>query len=154
MCNLDPVMTMLEQNNDVKIVIDTRTMKDTLALFGGTMPAGSLYAKSEFLANNPRTAQALTNAMVRASKWLQTAGPSDIVKVVPENFLLGDRALYLAAFTRGREALSPDGMFPATGPATALKALQSFSPEIADKKIDLDKTFTNSFVKIANAKYK
>ncbi len=154
MCNLDPVMTMLEQNNDVKIVIDTRTMKDTLALFGGTMPAGSLYAKSEFLANNPRTAQALTNAMVRASKWLQTAGPSDIIKVVPENFLLGDRALYLAAFTRGREALSPDGMVPATGPATALKALQSFSPEIADKKIDLDKTFTNSFVKIANAKYK
>ena len=103
MCNLDPVMTMLEQNNDVKVVIDTRTLKDTLALFGGTMPAGSLYAKSEFLANNPRTAQALTNAMVRASKWLQTAGPSDIVKVVPENFLLRGRALYLAAFTHRAE---------------------------------------------------
>lgn len=154
MANLDPVMTMLEQKNDIRIIVDTRTLKDTQDVFGGPMPAGSLYTTEEFLKKNPKTAQAMTNAMVRALKWLQKAGPSDIIKVVPDSFLLGDRALYLEAFTKAREALSPDGTFPAAGPATALRALQAFDPALAEKKIDLSKTFTNDMVKVANAKYK
>ena len=154
MSNLDPVMTMLEQKHDVKVIIDTRTLKDTVDVFGGPMPAATLYASEDFLRKNPKTAQALTNAMVRALKWLQKAGPSDIVKVVPDSYLLGDRALYLAAFMKVREALSPDGLFPAAGPATALKALQAFDPALAGKQIDLAKTYTNELVKKANAQYK
>jgi hypothetical protein len=45
-----------------------------------------------------------------ALKWLQTASPSDIVRAVPEAYMHGDRAIYLAAFEKSREALSPDGM--------------------------------------------
>jgi len=150
--NLDPVITMLEQKKDIKVIVDTRTMKDTQDLFGGSMPAATLYAPEAFLKKNPHTAQALTNAMVRALKWLQKAGPSDIIKVVPESYQLGDRALYLDAFTKVRQALSPDGIIPENGPPTALKALQAFEPELAGKSIDLSKTFTNEFVKKANAK--
>jgi NitT/TauT family transport system substrate-binding protein len=152
--NLDPVITMLEQKNEIRVIVDTRTLKDTKDLFGGPMPAGSLYTSEEFLKKNPQTAQALTNAIVRALKWLQKAGPSDIIKVVPESYMLGDRALYLDAFSRVREAISPDGMFPEAGPKTALKALQGFDPSLAGKTIDLSKTFTNEMVKKANAKYK
>ena len=152
--NLDPVNTMLEQKQEIRVIADTRTLKDTQALFGGPMPAASLYAPAEFLKKYPNTSQALANAMVRALKWLQKAGPSDIVKVVPENFLLGDRALYIEAFLKVREALSPDGQFPPNGPATALKALQAFEPELAGKNIDLSTTFTNDLAKKAGAKYK
>ena len=151
--NLEPVVTMLLQKNDIKTIVDTRTMKDTLDLFGGPMPAATLYTTDAFIKKNPNTVQALTNAMVRALKWLQKAGPGDIIKVVPENFLLGDRALYIEAFLRSKEAISPDGMIPAAGPATALKALQAFEPNLASKKIDLSTTWTNEFVKKANAKY-
>lgn len=152
--NLDPVITMLEEKNEIKIIADTRKMKDTQVVFGGSMPAATLYAPAEFIEKNPNTAQSLTNAMVRALKWLQNAGPSDIIKVVPESYQLGDRKLYLEAFAKVREALSPDGMIPEDGPRTALRALQSFDPELANKQIDLSKTFTNEFVKKANAKYK
>jgi NitT/TauT family transport system substrate-binding protein len=154
MSNLDPVITMLEQKKDMKTIVDTRTLKDTQELFGGPMPAATLYAPEAFLKKNPNTAQAMTNAMVRALKWLQKAGPSEIIKVVPESYLLGDRALYIEAFLKVREALSPDGSFPEAGPRTALKALQAFEPELAGKNIDLSRTFTNDFVKKANAKYK
>ncbi|MDB5840168.1 MAG: transporter substrate-binding protein [Herminiimonas sp.] len=152
--NLDPVISMLEQKNEMRVIVDTRTLKDTNELFGGPMPASTLYASEEFLKKNPKTAQALTNAMVRALKWLQKAGPSDIIKVVPESYLLGDRGLYLDAFGKVREAISPDGMFPEAGPRTALKALQAFDPSLAGKTFDLSKTFTNEMVKKANAKYK
>lgn len=154
MANLDPVITMLEQKKEVRVIADTRTLKDTNTVFGGPMPAATLYAPQAFLQKYPNTAQALTNAMVRSLKWLQKAGPSDIIKVVPESYLLGDRALYIEAFSKVREALSPDGTFPAAGPKTALTTLQAFQPELADKNIDLSKTYTNEFVKKANAKYK
>jgi NitT/TauT family transport system substrate-binding protein len=152
--NIDPVMTMLEQKGDVRIISDTRTLKGTLQVFGGPMPAACLYAPTEFLQKNPNTAQALTNAIVHGLKWLQTAGPSDIIKTVPESYLLGDRGLYLASFDKVRESIALDGLFPEEGGKTALRALRSFDATLKADKIDLSKTFTNQFALRAKAKYK
>src|SRR6187402_3687482 len=44
MSNTDPVMTMLEQKGDVRIISDTRTLKGTMEVFGGVMPAACFYA--------------------------------------------------------------------------------------------------------------
>jgi NitT/TauT family transport system substrate-binding protein len=147
--NLDPVMTKLERAGDIRIVSDTRTLADTKNLIGGNMPAGCLYASQSFITKNPNTTQALTNAMVRALKWLQTASGSELIATVPEGFLLGDRALYLDAWQHVKEAMSPDGLMPADGPATSLKTLQAFDQSVKGKPIDLSKTWTNDFVKKA-----
>ena len=151
--NTDPVMTMLEQKGDVKIISDTRTLKGTLEVFGGTMPAACLYAQVEFIQKNPNTCQAMTNAIVRGLKWMQTAGPGDIIKTVPEIYLLGDRALYLASFNKIRESISPDGIIPEDGPRTALRALASFDLAIKPEKIDLAKTYTNEFSRRAKERF-
>lgn len=153
-CNIDPVMTMLEQKGDVRIISDTRTLKGTQDVFGGLMPAACFYTHSEFVRSNPNTCQALANAIVHGLKWLQTAGPSDIVKTVPESYLLGDRALYLASFHKVREAFALDGMLPDDGAKTALKALASFEPTVKAERIDLGKTYTNDFARRAKEKYK
>jgi NitT/TauT family transport system substrate-binding protein len=152
--NTDPIMTMLEQKGDVKIISDTRTLKGTQEVFGGPMPAACLYTHAEFLSKNPNTAQALANAIVRGLKWLQTAGPSDLIKTVPENYLLGDRALYLASFNKIREAISLDGIMPDDGPKTALRALASFETSVKPDRIDLSKTYTNDFARKAKDKFK
>jgi len=151
--NLDPVMTILARNNDIKIISDTRDVAEAERVFGGPMPAATLYAPVAFIDKNPNTVQALTNAIVRANKWIQQAGPSDIVKTVPESYLLGDRAVYIDAFLKAKPALSPDGMIPEQGPATALRALSSVDPAMAKAKVDLKSVYTNDFVKKANAKY-
>ncbi len=153
-CNIDPVMTMLEQKGDVRIVFDTRTLKGTREVFGGPMPAACLYAPLDFVQKHPNTAQALANAIVHALKWLQTAGPSDIIKTVPEAYLLGDRGLYLASFEKVREAIALDGVFPEDGGATALRALASFDATLKADRIDLAKTWTNQFALRAKARFK
>ncbi|HOZ63417.1 MAG TPA: ABC transporter substrate-binding protein [Burkholderiaceae bacterium] len=153
-CNSDPVMTMLEQKGDIRVIADTRTLKGTVEVFGGAMPAGCLYAPTVFLEKNPNTAQALANAIVHSLKWLQTAGPSDLMKTVPEAYLLGDRGLYLASFDKVREAIALDGLIPEDGARVALKALGSFEPTLNADKIDLAKTFTNEFSRKAKAKFK
>jgi NitT/TauT family transport system substrate-binding protein len=154
MSNTDPVMTMLEQKGDVKIISDTRTLKGTQEVFGGPMPAACFYTHAEFVQRHPNTCQALANAIVHGLKWLQTAGPSDIIKTVPEAYLLGDRALYLASFNKVREAIAIDGLLPEEGARTALRALASFDPAIKPERIDLAKTYTNEFARRAKDKFK
>ena len=151
--NLDPVITLLVRSGDLKIVADTRKVADADRIFGGPMPAGCLYCPQSFIDKNPNTVQALTNAMVRADKWIQAAGPGDIIKAVPESYLLGDRAVYIDAFLAAKGALSPDGMIPETGAQTAYRALASVDPKIAAAKLDLKAVYTNDFVRKANAKY-
>lgn len=152
-CNTDPVMTVLEQRGEVRIISDTRTLKGTQEVFGGPMPAGCLYASAEFVQKNPNTCQALTNAIVRSLKWLQTAGPTDILKTVPEAYLLGDRALYLASFNKIRESISLDGMIAEGAARTALTALASLYADIRSQKIDVAKTYTNAFARRAKDRF-
>jgi NitT/TauT family transport system substrate-binding protein len=153
MSNLDPVITLLQRSGDLKIVSDTRLVPESEKVFGGPMPAGCLYCPQSFIDKNPNTVQALTNAMVRANKWIQLAGAADIIKAVPESFLLGDRAVYIDAFLSAKKALSPDGMIPPKGADTALRALVSVDAKLASAKLDLNAVYTNEFVKKANAKY-
>ena len=150
--NLDPVMSALETAGDIQVAVDTRKLKDTLDVFGGNMPAGCLYTSQDFLTANPNTAQALANAIVRADKWIAKATPDDVAKLVPASYLLGEPEVYKASLAKSKEGISPDGSFPADGPATALKALMSYVT-IDESKIDLSKTWTNDFVKRANEKY-
>lgn len=152
--NLDPVITILARAGDIKIVSDTRDVAEADRVFGGPMPAACLYAPAAFTDKNPNTAQALANAIVRANKWIQKAGPSDVLKVVPESYLLGDRAIYIDAFLKAKGALSPDGVFPEAGSATAQRALASVDPVIRQAKLDLKANYTNEFARRANAKYK
>ncbi|QSN60202.1 ABC transporter substrate-binding protein [Caballeronia sp. M1242] len=154
MANLDPVMTKLDRAGEIRIVSDTRTLADTRTVFGGNMPAGCLYASQSFISKNPNTTQALTNAMVRALKWLQSASGKELIATVPEGYLLGDRALYLDSWQHVKEAMSPDGLMPEDGPATSLKTLQAFDETVKGKPIDLSKTWTNDFVKKALASVK
>src|SRR5882672_6780963 len=150
--NLDPVITLLQRNGDLKIVSDTRIVTEADKVFGGPMPAGCMYAPQAFIDKNPATTQAIANAIVRADKWIQAAGPGDIIKAVPESYLLGDRAVYVDAFLAAKGAMSVDGMIPEAGAATALRALQSIDDSLKGVKFDLAAAWTNDFVKKANAK--
>ena len=150
----EPVMSMLEHRGDVRIVSDTRTLKGTQEVFGGPMAAACLYASDDYVQKNPRTVQALANAVVHALKWLQTAGPSDLIKVVPDAYLLGDRGVYLAAFGKVREAITVDGLIPDESVRTALRAVGRADASFKTERIDLARTFTNEFSKKAKEKFR
>ena len=150
--NTDPVVSMLTESGDMDIIVDTRTLKDTLEIFGGNMPAGCLYAPQEFIDANPNTVQALTNAIVRADKWIHEVSIEEIAKTVPTQYLLGEPEVYKAALTKSMDGLSPDGMIPEDGAATAIKALAAYVKGFDAAKIDPAKSWTNEYTRRANAK--
>ena len=154
MVHMEPVMTMLEQKGDVRIISDTRSLQGSQEVFGGIMPATCLFAPSNYLRAYPNTAQAMVNATVHALKWLQTAGPSDLIKALPEAHLFGDRALYLASFGKLRESISLDGIMPEEGVKTALRALRRRDASFKPEKVDAERLYTNEFARKAKEKFR
>ncbi len=152
--NVDPVMTKLEMEGAVKVVADTRTRKGTQEIWGAPLPAGCLYAPEAFVQKYPHVVQALTNAIVRADHWIAKAGATDVAKVVPESYLLGDRALYLFSYDKVKEAISPDGLISDGGAKATLAALRAFDSGVKSAPIELGRTYTNEFAKKANQKFK
>ena len=150
----EPLTNMLERGGNVRIIADTRSLIGAHELFGGPMPAACLYAPIDFVQKNPKTVQSLTNAVVHALKWLQTASPTDLIKEVPEAYQLGDRSLYLAAFSKVREAIALDGLITDEGVKTALRLVGRLDPSINLEKIDLARTFTNEFSRKSKDKFR
>jgi NitT/TauT family transport system substrate-binding protein len=138
----------------LRVVADTRTVRGNAEVFGGPMPAGCLSVSADYLASHDAECQAMVSAMVRALKWLQTAGPSDINKTVPESYFHGDRALYLAAFSRAREAWSPDGLMPDAGPVTVARMLARFEDSSTSRQVDLAQTYTNALALKAKTRFR
>ena len=128
LCHGDPLMTRLEQQGDVRIVSETRTLSGTQALFGSMVPGSCLVAPATMLSKRAPAVQAVAHGVVHALKWLQTASPADMVKVLPRARPGAEHSVTLAAFARVRETFSPDGHMPANAPAAALRALQATHP--------------------------
>jgi NitT/TauT family transport system substrate-binding protein len=147
--NLDPMITKLEQDGDIKVVADSRSEEGTRAIFGGSNPAAVLYVRQDFIDKNPATVQALVNAFYKTLKWLEKATPEEIAATVPEDYYLGDKALYVAAVKANKPVYSITGLIPAAGIQSASDMLTAFDPELKDAKVDLAKTFDDRFVKKA-----
>ena len=149
--NADPMVTKLDSMGLVRIVADTRTLEGTTKVYGGPYPAAVLYAPSAFIEKNPNTVQALVTAFVRGLKWVKAHDADDIAKMMPEEYMLGDKALFVQSIKANHDAYSPDGKFLKNGPETALKVLKAFDPNVQAATIDLAKTYTEKFVDAANA---
>ena len=148
--NVDPMINLLDRDGAIKIVADTRTLEGTNQVYGGPYPAAVLYTTTAFAEKNPNTAQALVTAFVRGLKWVQSHSPEEIAKVMPEEYMLGDKALYVQSIKTNLPSWSQDGKISREGTETALKVLKAFDPNVAAATIDLSKTFTDTFVTKAN----
>jgi NitT/TauT family transport system substrate-binding protein len=144
--NVDPVISLLESENLIKIVADTRTAAGTQEVFGGPYPAAVLYATAAFIDKNPRTVQALVNALVRALQWMAGHSPEEVAGLMPPDYALGNKAVYVQAIKNSLPTYSREGRFPREAGETAYTVLKAFDPAVASASIDVAATYTNAFV--------
>jgi len=148
---LDPAVTILQgQNKDLKILSDTRSQKDTLAVFGGEYPGGALYTRAEWIASHEKEVQAMTNAIIATLKWIHSHTPEEIADKMPANLVGKDKAQYVAALKNTLPMYSETGRMDPKGAAAVLAVFSQSSPEVAKANIDLSKTYTNKYVDAAN----
>ncbi|WP_233254971.1 ABC transporter substrate-binding protein [Limnohabitans sp. T6-5] len=151
LCNLDPIMYGLEQKNEIRLLGEARTLAATRKVMGGSVPGASLFARAEFLQQQPAVVQALTDGVVHALKWLQTAGLTDILKAVPSHHWMGDRAMYLGAFEKLRESYAVDGLIPQEGVFNAWRAHSRLPGMVHSSR--LPRAYTNVFAVKAKERF-
>jgi NitT/TauT family transport system substrate-binding protein len=148
---LDPAVTLLQgKYKDIKILSDTRTQHDTLAVFGGEYPGGALYTRSDWIAKHEKETQALTTAILATLKWIHSHSAEEIMAKMPSDMVGADKALYLAALKNTIPMYSTTGRMDPKGAEAVLAVFSQSVPEIAKANIDLSKTYTNKYVDQAN----
>src|SRR6201986_218088 len=144
---LDPSVTVLQgSHKDLKILADTRTQKDTLAMFGGEYPGGALYSTAAWVASHEKEVQGLTQAIVETLSWIHSHSAEEIMAKMPEEMVGKDKALYLAALKNTIPMFSETGKMDPKGADAVLAVFSEGSPEVAKANIDVAKTFTNKYV--------
>jgi len=150
---LDPAVTILQgRDKGLKILSDTRSQKDTLAVFGGEYPGGALYTKAEWIAGHSKEVQAMTNAIVSTLKWIHSHTPEEIADKMPAEYVGKDKALYVSALKNTLAMYSETGRMDPKGAEAVLAVFSQSSPDVAKANIDLSKTYTNTYVDAANKK--
>jgi NitT/TauT family transport system substrate-binding protein len=144
---LDPSVTVLQGSHpDLRILSDTRTQKDTLETFGGEYPGGALYSTAAWVASHEKETQALTNAILSTLAWIHSHSPEEVMAKMPEETVGRNKELYLAALKNTIPMFSETGKMDPKGADAVLAVFSVGSPEVANAKIDVSKTFTNKFV--------
>jgi NitT/TauT family transport system substrate-binding protein len=144
---LDPAVTVLQGSHpDLKILADTRTQKDTLAMFGGEYPGGALYSTAAWVSSHEKDVQALTNAIVSTLSWIHSHSAEEIMAKMPDEMVGKDKALYLAALKNTIPMYSETGKMDPKGADAVLAVFSEGSPEVAKANVDVSKTWTNKFV--------
>jgi NitT/TauT family transport system substrate-binding protein len=147
---LDPAVTVLAgKYNDLRILSDTRSQKDTLAVFGGEYPGGALYAQAAWVAGHEKEVQGMTTAIVSTLKWIHSHTPEEIADKMPPEYVGKDKAGYVAALKNTLPMYSRSGLMDPKGAAAVLAVFAQSSPAVAKANIDLSKTYTNKYVEAA-----
>ena len=154
LCMDHAMVAALEQRGEVRVVADTRTLKGTLEVFGGPMPGAVVCASAQYIQQHPAVCQGVANAVVRALKWLRTAGPSDLVKALASVSLDADRVNYLTALEKSRDGFMGDGVLSDAAATTALAAVNRMDARVPLSRVKLMQAFTNEFALNAKARFR
>lgn len=145
---VEPAASTIEKGGDGSVVYDTRTEQGTRDVFGGAWPAGGFYSLTDFVQQNPRTAQALARAMVTTLRYIKDHPPEEVAAKLPGQMFYpdGDQANFARILAANVKMFSPDGKMPTDGPGNVLETLKAADPQTDWSKVDLSKTFTNALV--------
>jgi NitT/TauT family transport system substrate-binding protein len=145
----DPSATILTKDGSLKPLENMRTAEGNVKVFGSDYPESSLFATQDFINRNPKTVQAVANAIVRAEKWIAKATPEQVADNVPPEYLEDNKALYAEAFRNSRRCIAQNGEITPKGAQTVRDVLSAFDPTVASARIDLATTYDNHFVEKA-----
>ena len=146
LCNPDPLMHWLEMRNDIRLIAEARSHGGTRLMAGGALPGGCLMARESFLQRQPALAGALVDALVQALRWLQTAGPTDLFRVVPVAPWMADRGVYLGALDKLRDAFSRDGRIHQEAVFNAWRMHARVSAQLPIPSDRLSRLYTNAYL--------
>ncbi len=146
-----PTAGAIEKQGIGTSVIDLSSTSGAQQWLGGAYPAAGVLARADWVAANQATVQKVVDALVATMHWINTHSAADIANAMPPAFVsngLTTKADYIAELAQDKGQFLPDGMMPASGPATVL-AIEKFVGNVTSP-VSLSTTYTNQYVIAAN----
>jgi NitT/TauT family transport system substrate-binding protein len=146
-----PTAGAIEKQGIGTSVIDLSSTSGAQQWLGGAYPAAGVLARADWVAANQATVQKVVDALVATMHWINTHSAADIANAMPPTFVsngLTTKADYIAELAQDKGQFLPDGMMPASGPATVL-AIEKFVGNVTSP-VNLSTTYTNQYVIAAN----
>ena len=146
-----PTVNAIEKQGIGTSVIDLSSTSGAQQWLGGAYPAAGVLAQADWVASHRATVQKVVDALVATMHWINTHSAADIANAMPPAFVsngLTTKADYIAALALDKGQFLPDGMMPASGPATVL-AIEKFVGNVTGP-VSLATTYTNQYAMAAN----
>lgn len=147
----EPTASRLLAAGAAQVLVDMRSIEGTRAALGGPYAGSCLYAQRKWVASHPDETRHLVRALTRALAFIASHNPSEIMAVLPKNFVGPNEPLYREALAASIPSFSRDGRMPDGAPQTVLSVLAAVDPSILPRHVDLARTYTNRFADEANA---
>src|SRR5579872_6400871 len=131
--------------------IDLATTAGAQKWLGGAYPAAGVLARADWVASHKAVVQKVVDALVATMHWIATHSAADIANAMPPAFVsngLTTKAAYISELATDKGQFLPDGMMPASGPATAL-AVEKLVGNVTGP-VNIAATYTNSYAIAAN----
>ncbi|HEY2263282.1 MAG TPA: ABC transporter substrate-binding protein [Streptosporangiaceae bacterium] len=146
-----PTVNAIEKQGIGTSVIDLSSTSGAQQWLGGAYPSASVLARADWVASHQATVQKVVDALVATMHWISTHSAADIANALPPGFVsngLTTKADYIAALAQDKGQFLPDGMMPASGPATVL-AVDKLAGNVTGP-VNLSATYTNQYAIAAN----
>jgi NitT/TauT family transport system substrate-binding protein len=146
-----PTVNAIEKLGVGSSVINLASTSGAQQWLGGAYPAAGVLARADWVASHRTVVQKVVDALVATMRWISTHSAADIANALPPAFVsngLTTKADYIAALAQDKGQFLPDGMMPASGPATVL-AIDKLAGNVTGP-VSLASTYTNQYAIAAN----
>ncbi len=141
----EPYTTRLIQEGQVYQLVDLATEGDANKYLGGEYLIG-LMTSAKMIQKRPQTVQKMTNAIVKALRYIQTHSSAEIVAILPDDVTWQGKVQYAQAIEHYLPAFSKDGMVSEAGIKNWIAVDKAFGSIKPDQQIDVSRLYTNEFV--------
>lgn len=142
----DPIMSELEQKDEVRILADARDTAGTQATFGGPYASGCLYADAAWMPKNEAATRGCARAIVEALDLLRKATPEQAIAALQPGMCAVGADICQGAFTRNKDAFQHANRVTPEMAETVRRMLAGFDQAIAAAQIDLPATYTDRYL--------
>ncbi len=146
-----PTVNAIEKQAIGTSVINLGTTSGSQQWLGGAYPAAGVLARADWVTSHQATVQKVVDALVATMHWIAAHSAADIADKMPPQYVsngLTTKADYITALAQDKGQFLPDGMMPASGPATAL-AIDKLAGNVT-KPVNIPVTYTNQYAIAAN----
>jgi NitT/TauT family transport system substrate-binding protein len=142
----EPYATPLIKSGRAYALVDLTTEADSVKWVGGEFPDYGLVATTDTIKNRPQTVQKMTNALVKALRYIATHSAADIAAILPQDVTGNDKALFIDALQHDMSTFSKDGIATEAGVKNVVEINRALGKLLPDQQINIGTLYTNAFV--------